>query len=81
VVAERSRRRFQPPRAVYWILGAAIAFVGAAAARLIAEGAAAEYRIAIWFAGTAVVFLGLSVLSLGTKARLDDQSKEPNHQD
>jgi cytochrome c biogenesis protein CcdA len=59
------------PRPVYWIVGAAIAFIGAFVARGLSEQFAVEYRLAIWLAGSAVIFLGLWILSLGTKARLD----------
>jgi hypothetical protein len=60
----------RPPRVFYWSIGAAIALAGALAARTIAE-ALPEYRIPIWFVGSGLIFAGLYVLSLGTKARLD----------
>jgi cytochrome c biogenesis protein CcdA len=66
------------PRAVYWTTGAAIAFVGATIARLLAEQVP-EYRVPIWLAGGIVIFFGLAILSLGTKARLqlrDQNEKE-----
>ena len=58
------------PRAVYWTAGAAIAFAGAIAARVLAEEVPG-YQVPIWLAGAIAVFLGLGVLSLGTKARLE----------
>ena len=57
------------PRAVYWTVGAAIAFVGAMVARLLAEQVP-EYRVPIWLSGATAIFFGLAILSLGTKARL-----------
>jgi hypothetical protein len=65
------------PRAFYWTVGAAIAFIGAIVARLLAE-AVPGYRVPIWLAGAIVIFFGLSILSLGTKTRLDaeDENRE-----
>jgi sulfite exporter TauE/SafE len=65
------------PRAVYWTVGAAIAFIGAVLARLLAEGVPG-YRVPIWLAGAIMIFFGLSILSLGTKTRLDteDENRE-----
>ena len=69
------------PRAVYWTAGAAIAFVGAIVARLLAEEVPG-YRVPIWLAGAIVIFFGLAILSLGTKARLQlrDQNEEEGGQ-
>ena len=58
------------PRAAYWATGALIAFAGAVAARVLAEHAPG-YRVIVWLVGAAVVFLGLGILSLGTRSRLD----------
>jgi hypothetical protein len=58
------------PTAVYWTAGAALAFGGAITARLFAEQAP-EYRVPIWLAGAIVIFFGLAILSLDTKARLE----------
>ncbi len=63
------------PRAVYWTAGAAIAFVGAIIARLLAEQVP-EHRVAIWLTGATVIFFGLAILSLGTKARLEIQDED-----
>ena len=62
------------PRAVYWTAGAAIAFAGAIAARLLAEQVP-EHRVAIWLTGAMVIFFGLSILSLGTKTHLKKSNR------
>jgi cytochrome c biogenesis protein CcdA len=66
------------PRAVYWVAGGVIALTGAALARSFAA-TVPEHRILIWLGGVAIIFLGLAVLSLGTKARLqaDRRDKKP----
>ena len=61
--------RNRPPRWVFWILGAAIAFVGAFVARGLSEQVPIEARWPYWFIGTAFIFLGLYVLSQGTRSR------------
>lgn len=58
------------PRWVYWTVGAAISFSGALIASNLAEGLPLHSRYPLWIAGTAAIFLGLWVLSLGTKSRL-----------
>ena len=58
------------PRAAYWTLGTVIAFAGAIVARLLAEQVPG-YRVIVWLGGAGVVFLGLGILSLGTRSRLD----------
>ena len=65
------------PRVVYWTIGAATALAGAIVARLFAEHLP-EHRVPIWLAGVSVIFLGVAVLSLGTRSRLDGD--ESNHQ-
>jgi hypothetical protein len=64
------------PRVLYWGIGAAIACGGALVARVVSERVPSEYEVAVWLAGGAAVFLGVAVLSLGTRYRL-----EPNHED
>ena len=63
------------PQPAFWAIGAAIAFTGAIVARLIAEHVP-DYRVPIWLAGAIVVFFGLVILSLGTKARLEIQDED-----
>ena len=59
------------PRGFYWIIGGGVACGGAFIARLLAEQVADDYRIAVWLAGGAVIFLGVAVLSMGTRANLE----------
>jgi cytochrome c biogenesis protein CcdA len=64
------------PRAAFWVIGAAIAFTGAIAARLLAERLSGDYQLLIWLAGAAVIFLGVAVLSLGTRSHLDGDESD-----
>ena len=57
------------PRPVYWILGATIAFTGATTANRLSAGLPLTEQLPYWLAGSAVIFLGLWILSLGTRAR------------
>jgi Na+/melibiose symporter-like transporter len=63
------------PRFVFWLLGGAIAVVGALAARYVGEAADPAYRVAIWLSGGAVIFLGLAIVSIGTRAHLHERSQ------
>lgn len=65
------------PRAVYWVAGAALACAGALGARFISEAFPLADRVPIWLAGGGIIFLGLCVLSLGTRAWLDDVDAPP----
>lgn len=57
------------PRLVYWAVGAAISFGAAAGARLFANTMPPSERVPIWLIGAVFVFVGLAILSLGTKGR------------
>lgn len=57
------------PRYAFWLAGAAIALAGASAARLLADGALANYRVPVWLTGCVFIFIGLAVVSLGTRQR------------
>jgi hypothetical protein len=57
------------PRQVYWLVGAVVACSGAALANRLSAGLPLADRAAYWIAGSAVIFLGLWILSLGTRAR------------
>lgn len=72
-MAERRRRRLRLPRWTYWVAGAAIAFGGAIAARQIGEMTGYTYRVAVWLGGAVCIFVGLAIVSLGTRARLEDE--------
>jgi hypothetical protein len=65
-------------RAAFWVIGTVIAFTGAIVARLLAERVSGDYQLLIWLAGAAVIFLGVAVLSLGTRSRLEGH--ESDHQ-
>ena len=72
-----TRRRLRRlPRAAYWIAGAVLACAGAVGARLLSELFPLEQRIPIWLTGAGIVFLGLCVLSLGTRAWLEPSGEE-----
>jgi hypothetical protein len=60
----------------YWVSGAAIALAGALAARALADAVGESYRIAIWLSGVAVIFVGLAVVSLGTRAHLGEKGED-----
>lgn len=45
--------------------------VGALAARLIADFLPVDQRIPVWLAGGAVIFIGLAILSLGSRPEAD----------
>jgi len=65
------KRRFS--RAAYWTLGGAIALTGAVAARILGDHVGDVFRVPVWLTGAALIFVGLGVVSLGTKARLEDR--------
>ena len=69
------------PRWVYWTVGAAISFVGAFIAKIIADEFPLAQRAPFWIAGTVIIFVGLWVLSHGTKARLDKTEQQENDVD
>jgi hypothetical protein len=56
---------------VYWAAGAAVSFGGAAGARLFAETLPPSDRVPVWLIGAVFVFIGLGILSLGTKGRAE----------
>lgn len=66
------RRLKRLPRPVYWVVGGAIGAAGALTARIVADAAPAHLRISIWLSGGALIFVGLAIVSLGTRAWLRD---------
>ncbi len=72
--------RRRPPRWVFWILGAAIAFIGAYVARGLSEQVPMQARWPFWFLGTVFIFSGLYVLSQGTRSR-DRSGQEDGAED
>lgn len=65
-----TKRLRQLPRVAFWICGALISFSGALGARFFSESFPLKDRVSIWLAGGVIVFIGLGVLSLGTRAWL-----------
>ena len=63
------------PRWVYWTVGAAISCLGAITAKIIADPYPLTQRVPFWIAGTVIIFVGLWVLSHGTRARIEDEKK------
>lgn len=61
------------PRPVYWAAGAAVAFGGAYASRVLAGDAASVQQVVIWLGGATLIFIGLAILSMGTRARLETE--------
>lgn len=59
------------PRLVYWVMGAAVSFGAAAGARWLAETLPPSQRVPVWLIGAVFVFVGLAILSLGTKGRIE----------
>ena len=57
------------------MLGAAVSVMGALVAKTIAEQFPFAQRAPFWIGGTVIIFVGLWIVSLGTKSRLrgDDQ--------
>ncbi len=66
------KRRFS--RAAYWTLGGAIALTGAVAARILGDQVSEVLRVPVWLTGAALIFVGLGVVSMGTRARLEDKA-------
>jgi hypothetical protein len=77
-VKKLAARLLRLPRAVYWIAGAAIACTGALGARFLSELLPLADRVPVWLAGGGLIFLGLCVLSLGTRGRLAADDDEPD---
>lgn len=69
------------PRWIYWTVGAAVSFVGAFTAKVVADQFPLEQRLPFWIAGTAIIFAGLWVLSMGTKSRLDKTEQQETEVD
>ena len=64
------------PRWVYWAVGAAVSCLGGFTAKVVAHQFPVAERLPFWIPGTAIIFVGLWVLSMGTKSRLH-KSEEP----
>ncbi len=68
------------PRPVFWVAGATLSCAGALGARFLSESFPMQDRIPIWLAGAGLVFLGLCVVSFGTRARLEPLPEESDDQ-
>ena len=70
--------RFEPgvrrrlPRQIYWLAGALVACSGALIANRLSDGLPMSDRAPYWIAGSAAIFLGLWILSLGTRSSTDE---------
>ncbi len=64
------------PRPVYWIVGAVVALSGAAIARSISEDLPIAERVPYWLAGSTIIFIGLFILSLGTRSRIQRRPED-----
>jgi hypothetical protein len=74
VRSELNDRLRRLPRWAYWLAGALIACAGAMIVNRLSAGLPVEGRLPYWVAGSAVIFLGLWVLSLGTRARMGERN-------
>jgi hypothetical protein len=63
----QSRRRL--PRVFFWIAGSIIALSGGLMGRIVAAQLGGNDRIVVWLAASTIIFIGLAVLSLGTRHR------------
>lgn len=68
------------PRVVYWIVGGAIALLGAMAANAVAAQLPLQQKFWAWIVGSIFIFGGLMVLSIGVKARMTDDEEEESSQ-
>jgi sulfite exporter TauE/SafE len=68
--SELKDRLRQLPRWAYWLAGAVVACTGALIANRLSAGLPVTDRLPYWLAGSVLIFLGLYILSLGTRARL-----------
>jgi len=76
-VTEPGNERWRPPRWAYWLAGAAVACSGAFLANWLSADLPVAERGPYWLGGTAVIFVGLWILSKGTSSQhtgRDDQT-------
>jgi hypothetical protein len=66
---------------VYWLLGAAVSVTGALVAKHIADQFPFAQRAPFWVGGTAIIFVGLWILSLGSKSRLEGADEPTSESD
>jgi len=71
-VTDPGRQFWRPPRWVYWLGGAVVAFSGALLANRLSADLPVVERGPYWFAGTAVIFLGLWIVAKGTRRQQGD---------
>lgn len=64
------------PRGAYWSVGAAVAFFGGYIANAVAADLPLDARFPVWLAGSAVIFLGLCIVALGTRSRVGGRRQD-----
>ena len=64
-----------------WVLGAAVSMVGAIVAKTISEQFPFAQRAPFWIGGTVIIFVGLWIVSLGTKSRLREGDQPTSEND
>ena len=69
------------PRVVYWLLGAAVSVTGALVAKTVADQFPFAERAPFWIGGTAFIFVGLWILSLGSRSRLEGDDEPTSGSD
>ena len=69
-MTDPSKQSWRPPRWAYWLIGAGVACSGGLLANRLSADLPLAERGPYWLAGTAVIFLGLWILSFGTRARM-----------
>jgi hypothetical protein len=65
----------------YWVLGAAVSIMGAIVAKGIADQVSFAQRAPFWVGGTAIIFVGLWIVCLGTKSRLQEDDEPTSDSD
>ena len=65
----------------YWLLGAVVSVLGAIVAKAVADQFPFAQRPPFWIGGTVIIFVGLWILSVGTKSRVQDDDQQTSESD